>query len=195
MPHQSADWCGNPFFSCKIFAFRASKKRKGGDEVTEKEFEQVYRDYFDPVYRYALALSRDVHTAEELTQETFFKAMQSIDSFRGESSVRTWLCGIAKNAFLSEQRRKKPQALEELEEQPDGADTPESLALRKDESRRVHRALHELPEPYKEVFTLRVFGQLSFKEIAELFGKTENWACVTYHRARGKINAKMEETS
>lgn len=163
--------------------------------MTEKEFEQVYRDYFDPVYRYALALSRDVHTAEELTQETFFKAMQSIDSFRGESSVRTWLCGIAKNAFLSEQRRKKPQALEELEEQPDGADTPESLALRKDESRRVHRALHELPEPYKEVFTLRVFGQLSFKEIAELFGKTENWACVTYHRARGKINAKMEETS
>ena len=161
--------------------------------MDEKAFEAVYRDYFDLVYRYALALTRDVHAAEELTQETFFKAMQALDSFRGDSSLRTWLCGIAKNAWLSQRRRKQPQALDELPERSDEADGPEALTMQKEESRRIHRVLHALPEPYKEVFSLRVFGQLSFKEIAELFGKTDNWACVVYHRARGKINAKMEE--
>ena len=145
--------------------------------MDEKDFERVYRDYFDPVYRYALALTRDVHAAEELTQETFFKAMQGIDGFR---------------AFLSEKRRKRPEALDDLPEQADDSEGPESLALDRDESRRLHRILHELPEPYKEVFSLRVFGQLSFRDIGELFGKTDNWACVVYHRARSKIQSKTE---
>ena len=160
--------------------------------MDEKDFERVYRTYFDPVYRYALALTRDVHDAEELTQETFFKAMQAIDGFRGDSGVKTWLCGIAKNAFLSEKRRKQPEPLDELPERPDEAASPEALALERDDSRRLHRILHELPEPYKEVFSLRVFGQLSFRDIGELFGKTDNWACVVYHRARGKIREKEE---
>lgn len=161
--------------------------------MNEKEFEAVYRDYFDLVYRYALALTRDVHAAEELTQETFFKAMQALDGFRGDCSLRTWLCGIAKNTFLSAQRRKRPQPLDLLPERPDDADGPELLALRKEDRSRILRALHALPEPYKEIFSLRVFGQLSFKEIAELFGKSESWACVVYHRARGKINMQMED--
>ena len=162
--------------------------------MDEKDFERVYRDYFDPVYRYALALTRDVHAAEELTQETFFKAMQGIDGFRGDCGVKTWLCGIAKNTFLSEKRRKRPEALDDLPEQADDSEGPESLALNRDESRCLHRILHELPEPYKEVFSLRVFGQLSFRDIGELFGKTDNWACVVYHRARAKIQAEMEES-
>ena len=69
--------------------------------MTDREFEALYREYFDPVYRYALGLTRDVHAAEELTQETFFKAMQSIDGFRGDCRVQTWLCSLAKNKFLS----------------------------------------------------------------------------------------------
>lgn len=162
--------------------------------VSEKDFERVYRDYFDTVYRYALTLTRDVHAAEELTQETFFKAMQAIDGFRGDCGLKTWLCGIAKNAFLSEKRRKRPEPLEELPEQPDGAASPEALALDRDESRRLHRALHALPEPYKEVFSLRVFGQLSFRDIGELFGKTDNWACVVYHRAQRMIREREEST-
>ena len=161
--------------------------------MNEKEFAAVYRDCFDMVYRYALALTRDVHAAEELTQETFFKAMQALDGFRGDCSLRTWLCGIAKNAFLSQQRRRRPQPLDGLPERPDEADGPEALALRREDRSRILHALHALPEPYKEIFSLRVFGQLSFKEIAELFGKSESWACVVYHRARGKINAIMEE--
>ena len=163
--------------------------------MNEKDFERIYREQFDTVYRYALALTRDVHAAEELTQETFFKALQGIDGFRGESSLKTWLCGIVKNAFLSERRRKTAESLDEAPEPADEAAGPEKLALDRDESRRVHRALHALPEPYKEVFSLRVFGQLGFRDIGELFGKTENWACVVYHRARAKIQTKMKEES
>ena len=163
--------------------------------MTNREFEELYRENFDLVYRYALGLTRDVHAAEELTQETFFKALQAIDGFRGECGLKTWLCGIAKNKFISQQRQKKPEPLEELPEVEAPGESPESAALRRDESMRLHRLLHELPEPYKEVFSLRVFGQLGFREIGALFGKTENWACVTFHRAKAKINAnrKAEE--
>ena len=163
--------------------------------MTNREFEALYRENFDLVYRYALGLTQDVHAAEELTQETFFKALQAIDGFRGECGLKTWLCGIAKNKFLSQQRQKKPEPLDELPETRDPGEGPESAVLHKDESMRLHRLLHELPEPYKEVFSLRVFGQLGFREIGELFGKTENWACVTFHRAKAKINAnrKAEE--
>ena len=163
--------------------------------MTNREFEELYRENFDLVYRYALGLTRDVHAAEELTQETFFKALQAIDGFRGECGLKTWLCGIAKNKFISQQRQKKPEPLEELPEIEAPGDSPESAALRRDESMRLHRLLHELPEPYKEVFSLRVFGQRGFREIGQLFGKTENWACVTFHRAKAKINAnrKAEE--
>ena len=163
--------------------------------MTNREFEELYRENFDLVYRYALGLTRDVHAAEELTQETFFKALQAIDGFRGECGLKTWLCGIAKNKFISQQRQKNPEPLEELPEIEAPGESPESAALRRDESMRLHRLLHELPEPYKEVFSLRVFGQLGFREIGELFGKTENWACVTFHRAKAKINAnrKAEE--
>ena len=163
--------------------------------MTNREFEELYRENFDLVYRYALGLTQDVHAAEELTQETFFKALQAIDGFRGECGLKTWLCGIAKNKFLSQQRQKKPEPLDELPETRDPGVGPESAVLCKDESMRLHRLLHELPEPYKEVFSLRVFGQLGFREIGEFFGKTENWACVTFHRAKAKINAnrKAEE--
>ena len=163
--------------------------------MTNREFEELYRENFDLVYRYALGLTRDVHAAEELTQETFFKAMQAIDGFRGECGLKTWLCGIAKNKFISQQRQKKLEPLDELPETRDPGEGPESAVLRKDESMRLHRLLHELPEPYKEVFSLRVFGQLGFREIGALFGKTENWAYVTFHRAKAKINAnrKAEE--
>ena len=159
------------------------------------EFEAVYERYFKDVYKYALSLTHNVDLAEELTQETFFKALQGIDGFRGECGLKTWLCGIVKNAFLSERRRKTAESLDEAPEPIDETDGPEALALDRDESRRVHRALHALPEPYKEVFSLRVFGQLGFRDIGELFGKTENWACVVYHRARAKIQTKMKEES
>ena len=141
-------------------------------------FDQIYQSYFDSVYHYAFSLSGNPQTAEELTQETFFKAMRSLNQFQGKSSLKSWLCAIAKNLWLSEQRKKKPQ--------------PEEEIVRQDENMRIHRLLHRLDEPYREVFTLRTLGQLSFRDIGDLFGKSENWACVVYHRACAKIKEKME---
>jgi RNA polymerase sigma-70 factor (ECF subfamily) len=156
--------------------------------MTEKDFDAVYREYFDPVFRYCLSLTPDRHRAEEIAQETFFRALQSIDRYRGESSVRTWLCAIAKHVFLSEERKKKSVPLDSIPEKADDAKGPEELAVAGDESARLHRLLHDLPEPYKEVFSLRVFAQLGFREIGSLFGKTENWACVVFYRARKKLH-------
>lgn len=158
-----------------------------------EQFDEIYQAYFDPVYRYVLSLSGDTHVAEEVTQETFFKALRSLDRFRGDSSLKSWLCAIAKNIWISGQRKKKTQPIEQASMLPDPRIGPEERIVRQDESMRVHRVLHCLDEPYREVFTLRALGQLSFRDIGELFGKTENWACVVYHRARARIQKEMEE--
>ena len=160
--------------------------------MRKSDFEQLYQRYFSQVYRYSLALTRDELQAEELTQETFFKALQAADDFRGESSLGTWLCSIARNSHVSAMRKQTPESLEALPDRSTDAPGPEEQALSRDESFRLHQALHALAEPYKEVFCLRVFAQLSFREIGALFGKTENWACVTYHRARTKLCMKEE---
>ena len=155
-------------------------------------FDRIYQTYFDPVYRYSLSLSGNPQIAEEITQETFFRAMRSLDRFRGESTLKSWLCAIAKNLWLSERRRKASLPIDDAAPLPDPSAGPEEAIARQDESMRVHRLLHHLEEPYREVFTLRTLGQLSFRDIGELFGKSENWACVVYHRARAKIREKME---
>ena len=154
-------------------------------------FEQIYRAYFTDVYRYCLKLCGNADEAEELTGETFLKALQKLDSYRGECELRVWLCQIAKNRFLSEQRKKKTEPLSDTIESP--ADSPERIAEQKDEAERVSEAVHRLDEPYKEVFLLRVYGEMPFDNIGKLFGKTANWACVTFHRAKAKIKAELEE--
>lgn len=155
-------------------------------------FDQIYQKYFDAVYRYALSLSGNADLAEEITQETFFKALRSLDQFQGKSSIKSWLCAIAKNLWISELRKKKAQPLDDAMPIPDPAIGPEEAIARRDETMRIHRLLHHLEEPYREVFTLRTLGQLSFRDIGELFGKSENWACVVYHRARARIKERME---
>ena len=150
--------------------------------------EALYRQYFHDVYRYLRALTRSDDLAEELTQETFFRAMKAIDSFKGDCDVRVWLCQIAKNAYLSQCRKEKHIADAAIPETAPDPTPPVELALEDKESvQEIHRILHAMKEPYKEVFMLRVFGELSFRQIADLFGKTENWAAVTFHRAKLKI--------
>lgn len=153
------------------------------------DFQEVYDLYFKDVYKYALSLSRDPHIAEEITQETFFKALKHIDSFRGQCRLYVWLCQIAKNTYLTDLRRRSRSA-PQWEETPE--DSLEDGLLTKESAFEIHKALHRLPEPYKEVFSLRVFGELPFSQIGELFGKTESWARVTYHRARLKIKEEFE---
>ena len=175
------------------FSFLGSLINEGGDSVTD--FEKAYKQYFSDVYLYILRLSGNEHIAEEITSDTFFKAMQSIDSFRGDCDVRVWLCQIAKNAYYSYIRKnsRTEQVDEsEIQEITDLAPNVAEEYERREEIERIQRILHDVGEPYKEVFMWRVYAELSFKQIAQIFGKNENWACVTYHRARKMIKERLE---
>lgn len=151
-----------------------------------ENFEAVYREYFRDVELYLLALCRDESLAAELTAQAFFTALEQYPKFRGECHVRTWLCAIGRNLYYAHLRRAGKECPLEETLIDDRVRFEERLAD-KEEAMRIHKVLHSLPEPYKEVFSLRVFGQLSFQQIGEVFGKTANWACVTYHRAKSKI--------
>ena len=168
------------------------------------DIEKLYREYFTPVYRYTLSLVHDPDMAEEITQETFFRALKKINDYRGEASLKVWLCQIARNlSFDSLKRQLKITALTKHDddesndyELPAGSESdPEEQLLRKQTAMRIHRVLHDLKEPYKEVFQLRTFGDLSFAEIGELFGKSESWARVTYYRSRMMIKEELDEDS
>ena len=158
------------------------------------EFEAIYRAYFTEVELYLRALCRDEVLAEELTEQVFFQALKALPKFRGDCDIRTWLCAMGKNCYLSHLRKARPtENVDELQI-PDPALSIQERLEDQDQAMAIHRVLHTLPEPYKEVFSLRVFGQLSFEKIGLIFGRTANWACVTYHRARQKIRDKMEVT-
>lgn len=156
------------------------------------EFERIYTTYFRDVYLYICKLSNSEHIAEEITSETFFKAMKSIDSFRGDCDIRVWLCQIAKNCYYSYiKKADRTECIDNVEIAEQGASFEERL-FRHDTAMQIQKILHDVPEPYKEVFMWRVYAELSFKQIGQIFGKSENWACVTYHRARNKIKEKLE---
>ncbi len=157
-----------------------------------KDFEVVYTTYFRDVELYLLALCKRADLAEELAAQTFFKALDALPSFRRQCDIRSWLCTIARNQYLSYLRKHKPSVpIEDISISDPSANVEEKFCD-KAQAMAVHKALHNLSEPYKEVFSLRVFGQLSFQDIGGLFGKTANWACVTYHRAKQKIIDAME---
>ena len=158
-----------------------------------EDFDQVYIAYYQVVFRFALALTHDRDTAEEVTQQAFFQALKKIDRFRGECALESWLCRIAKNVYLS-MLRKNRQISAEPEGMPAVEDTVQTALEDAETADRLFTLLHQLPEPYKEVFWLRTFGERSFGEIAALFGKTESWARVTYHRAKGKLQKGLDET-
>ena len=160
---------------------------KGGEKVTE--FEEVYRLYFRDVYKYTLSLTRDEHTAEEITQETFFKALRAIDQFDGRCKIYVWLCQIARNTYFTQYKR--AIKAQDLSQEPKAEASMEETMENRETAFQIHKILHRLPEPYKEVFSLRAFGELSFQQIGELFDKTESWARVTYHRAKLKIKEEL----
>lgn len=160
------------------------------------EFEEIYKAYFGPVYRYLLRLSGSEQLAEELAAETFFRALRAAGGFRGGCEVRVWLCQIAKNAYYTHQkksRRARPADEALLGQVADPAPPPEEAADTRDRAARLRAIAERLPEPYREVFRLRAFGELPYKDIGSLYGKTANWACVTFHRAREMIRRRWEE--
>jgi len=155
------------------------------------DFEKVYNEHFLDVYKYVLSLSQNEAIAEEVTQETFFKAMQSIDKFTGTCKLYVWLCQIAKNTYFSSCQKGKRYFSDSDTDLSAEIDI-EADYLDKDATKRLHILLHNLNEPYKEVFTLRIFGELPFLQIGELFGKTDSWARLIFHRAKRQLQEGMK---
>lgn len=162
-------------------------------------FEQVYEFYFKDVYKYVLTLCHNALEAEEITQETFCQALKSMSSFRGECKMFVWLCQIAKHLYFARLKREKRMSLQEIETVSEDVvwafASIEQQFLDETDAMTIHQYLHNLQEPYKEVFMLRVLGELSFKKIAQIFGKTESWARITYHRAKVRIITEMEDNN
>ena len=152
------------------------------------DMDAAYREYAVMVYKFLLSLCYEEELAEELTQETFYQAVRSVDRYDGSCKVSTWLCQIAKHLWYREMERRKRKGTSELTADMESLDKPmEEQLLVKEEKMELFRKVHVLDEISKEIVLLRVTGAFSFKEIAELFGKNENWARVTYYRAKQKL--------
>ena len=156
------------------------------------DFEKVFQENQGFIYRYLLKMCANESLAEELTQETFFRAYMNLTGLRKEEKVAVWLCQIAKNtyfAWFNEQKKLcSADDLEISENSPDLAD----IFAEQDLSEKAYVCLHQMEEPYKEVFMLSVFGGLSLKNISSLFGKSESWARVTFYRAKQKLLEGMK---
>lgn len=157
------------------------------------DFEQVFQENRDFIFKYLTKLTRDPSLAEELTQETFFRGYMNYASLRSREKAPVWLCQIAKNTYFSWYQAQKKTAPLEDGDTPDPGEGMEERFVRKELSQKAFRCLHSLEEPYKEVFMLSVFAGISLKEISRLFGKSESWARVTFYRARQKLLEDMKD--
>ena len=160
----------------------------------DKILDDIYKNYAKELYRYIFNLCRNETLAEDIMQETMLNAVMSIDKFKGECSLKTYLCRIARNIWLNYAKRAENKNIpidDSLEFAAD--DSVEEQLNNKMQSQAIHRVLHTLEEPYKEVFTLRVFADLKFNDIGNLFGESANWARVTFFRAKEKIIRQLEK--
>lgn len=154
----------------------------------KREFHEIYKKYSSDLYTFILRMCGNEQLAMDILQDTMLKAMTSADSFKGDCSVRTWLYMIARNLWYDHLKKaeNRNRSLEEIAE-PQAQESIEACFADRDTARRIHHLLHGLEEPYREVFTLRVFAELKFADIARIFGRSENWAGVTYYRAKQKL--------
>lgn len=155
------------------------------------DLETFYRENYPIVFGYLFSLCRDLHTAEDLTSETFLRAMQKINSFDGKVKASTWLCTIGKNLWLDQRKKECRSSLADL---PDLTDriTPEDRYLQRQKLDTLEKLVRELEEPKDQVFLMRVQG-MSFRQIGAALGRTENWARVTYFRIKEQIWERLEE--
>ena len=156
-----------------------------------QSLEEMYKDNFDTVYKYLVCLTHDINTSEELTQETFYKALKNIHRFKGESKLSTWLCQIAKNLWYDELKKKKITNISFEENlnfiETASSENVEEKIVSKDNKIKVYEKLQKLDNLTREVMYMRITGDLSFKEIGTILNKTENWARVTYYRGKQKL--------
>ena len=155
------------------------------------EFEKLFSENREFIFKYLMKMTRDVSLSEELTQETFFRAYMNYASLRNREKASVWLCQIAKNTYFAWYNEQKHQdTLDALESVSDD-ERVEDAFIQKELSQKALQCLHDLEEPYKEVFMLSVFGGFSLKEISSIFGKSESWARVTFYRAKNKLLERM----
>lgn len=156
-----------------------------------EDFVKIYTGYLKDVYRFLLKLSGNPDLAEELTQATFAKAFEHLDEFQGRCKISVWLCQIAKHEYYAYCRREKHFAEEDIKDRCAQSESMEEDMIRREERKQIMEILKGLPEPYREVFSLRVLGEASYRDISRLFGKTESWARVTFYRAKGMMAERL----
>ena len=154
-----------------------------------EEMVEIYRKYMPQVYNFLFSLCHDAHLSEELTQETFYRAVKKINTYKGECKISVWLCQIAKNLWYDKCRRDK--RLVHIEESElfniQTLNNIEDDIISKEEKRLLNRKIQKLDEKTREVIYLRIVGELTFKEIGVIMDKTENWARVTFYRGKNKM--------
>ncbi|MFJ7735690.1 RNA polymerase sigma factor [Lysinibacillus sp. NPDC097287] len=164
-----------------------------------EDLNEIYKSYADEVKYFLICLTSNVDLAEELTQETFYQAVKSIGRFNGECKMSVWLCQIAKHTYynyLKKEKRNTHMSVENMMHMgvdiPSKADVPDVEVVKRNTFVSIHKEIHLLKEPYREIFLLRTSINLSFKEIGEIFDKSENWARVTYYRAKLKLAERID---
>lgn len=158
--------------------------------------EELYKEYSKLIYYYLNSLCGDHAIAEELTQETFYKAIKGIKKFNNECKISTWLCKIAKNTWTDYLRKEKMQETLSIDDENFIEKTIleksfEDTINDKSEIISLYKQIHELDEDTREVFYLRLKGELSFKEIGEILNKSEDWARLNFYRGKIKLKEAM----
>lgn len=156
-----------------------------------QDMEEIYKQYSQTVYKYIFCLTDNEEISKEITQETFAIAVERINKFRGECKISVWLCQIAKYILYKQLKKNKKIQFEEIENIEDTR-TVEDIVIQKEEKLQIFKEIRKLDNNTKEVMYLRLIGNLSFLEIAEVMGKTPNWARVTYYRGKQKIKEEKE---
>ncbi len=164
-----------------------------------EDLSELYKSYANEVKTFLILLTSNVDLAEELTQETFYQAVKSIHRYNGECKLSVWLCQIAKYTYynhLKKESKNKHLSIENIMQMgldiPSNHDGPDVEVIKRNTLISIHQKIHLLKEPYREIFLLRTSSNFSFKEIGEIFDKSENWARVTYYRAKTSLADKIE---
>lgn len=153
-----------------------------------QDMEKIYKEYFETVNKYLFCLTHNNDISEELTQETFYRAVKKINTYKGECKMSVWLCQIAKNLWYDQCRKnKKVINIEDELLEIQSVDTTESQVISNDEKVLLYKKMQQLDEKTREVIYLRITGELSFKEIGTILNKTENWARVTFYRGKNQL--------
>ena len=159
------------------------------------DMDSVYREYEKLVYRFLYSHTHDAEWSQELMQETFLRAVNSISRYDGTCKLSVWLCQIAKHILYQELRKKKQIETVELVDclTDDSAPNGETSILKQESKIELYREIHLLPERDREVVLYRITGELSFREIGEILGKSENWSRTVFYRAKQKIREELKK--